>query len=194
MSTQQGSQPNYGGRMYAQNAGGHGSLPPSTWGNRQDLSIGGSDPTANMRYANEGMPGAPYYQQRQLAGYYGAPHMSTNGVSDYGRWNWASPMQNQQPPQQPPQQGSPQAPQQPTPQQPNNPAPTNPTNPYTPTPSPPGVHYSAPQGPNGFGRGSADGSGSVNARNNWWAAVANSAGGQGQDLPAWLTGGLTRTG
>lgn len=179
------------------NRGGYGSLPSSTWNNRQDLSIGGSDPNANMRYAGENLPGAPYWLQRQAAGYYGAPFISTNGISDYGRWNWGSPMSSQGSPQVPPPTPSPTPTPTPAPQ-PGSPAPTTGVGPGgfggTPTGPQPGspaqtVTYSVPGGQRAAG--TLDGSRAN--RSAWWAAVANAAGGQGQDLPYWLTSGLTRT-
>lgn len=187
-------------------------LPASAWGNRQDMSIGGSDPQANMRYAAEGMPNAPYYQQRQLAGYYGAPMMSTNGVQDYGRWNWAKPMAaGQRPmPGQPQQPGQPPAPQPTQGQSPGtgawNGQPNTPGDPWVPGPGatappqtgayqPPSssgiifpgqpgfIDYGAPGAPPMPGAPAAGGPGSPD----WWGAVRNQQP-AGSTIPSWLQG------
>ena len=184
-----------GGYSGGQTSGGYGSLPSSTWNERNNLSIGGTDPQANMRLAGENLPGAPFWLQRQMAGLYGAPMISSGGVQDYGRWNW----QNQQLPGGPrpaPGSAQPQAPAGTATQQPGQGGLTAPRMPILTAPGQADPWLSTPQpytGPASYApvpqpgsQARSPSSGSV-GDDSWWAAVRN-AQQPGTNIPPWLQG------
>ncbi len=203
------------GQSYAAGGGGSPGVPSSAWGYRPDLSVGGPTPGPNMAMAAQNAPNSPPWLQQQLAGYYAAPMMSPNGVSDYGRWNWlrqpgaqpyANRMQTQSyQPQQPnvqPQSASPTQPQPTTPGAPDpwvsgqTPMQLQPAQPSTPrgpqivpgvTPS--WYDPSKDQGLAMYQPGYQDTSGGVGSAG-WWGAVRGDIQNQNPsaNIPSWLRG------